>query len=77
MQLSVLIRPAAIAGVLSLGLLLTACGQKGPLYLPDDKAAAERYGIPEQTQDAAQEDVADPPEQQTAEPPANDNERDS
>lgn len=76
MQLSVSIRPVAIASVLSFALLLTACGQKGPLYLPDDKAAAERYGIPEQTQKAA-DDVADPPEQQTTEPPANDNERDS
>ncbi|MBB3141335.1 putative small lipoprotein YifL [Halomonas organivorans] len=24
--------------------LLAGCGQKGPLYLPGDEAAAERYG---------------------------------
>lgn len=32
------------AGPLALVLLLAGCGQKGPLYLPDDEAAAERYG---------------------------------
>lgn len=25
-------------------MLLAGCGQKGPLYLPDDTEAAERYG---------------------------------
>lgn len=25
-------------------MLLAGCGQKGPLYLPDDAEAAERYG---------------------------------
>lgn len=25
-------------------LVLAGCGQKGPLYLPGDEAAAERYG---------------------------------
>lgn len=25
-------------------MLLVGCGQKGPLYLPDDSEAAERYG---------------------------------
>lgn len=24
--------------------VLVGCGQKGPLYMPDDEAAAERYG---------------------------------
>ncbi|MEQ6889604.1 lipoprotein [Halomonas sp. CS7] len=28
---------------LALGLALAGCGQKGPLYLPGDEAAAERY----------------------------------
>jgi predicted small lipoprotein YifL len=28
---------------LALGLVLAGCGQKGPLYLPGDEAAAERY----------------------------------
>ena len=31
--------PAALA----LTLALAGCGQKGPLYLPGDEAAAERY----------------------------------
>ena len=29
---------------LAASLLLAGCGQKGPLFLPDDEAAAERYG---------------------------------
>ena len=29
---------------LALALALAGCGQKGPLYLPDDEQAAERYG---------------------------------
>ncbi|MBA2779761.1 LPS translocon maturation chaperone LptM [Billgrantia kenyensis] len=37
-----LTRPLALA-VLLLA-LLAGCGQKGPLYLPDDEAADERYG---------------------------------
>lgn len=36
---------------LALALALAGCGQKGPLYLPDDKAAADRYGAPETTED--------------------------
>lgn len=34
-----------------LALLLAGCGQKGPLYLPDDEQAAERYGPRDATQD--------------------------
>ncbi len=34
--------------------LLAGCGQKGPLYLPGDEAAAERYG----PRDARQDDDA-------------------
>nr|WP_051233839.1 lipoprotein [Halomonas halocynthiae] len=65
---SVTIRTIAlIVGALSLSLLLAACGQKGPLYLPDDKAAAERYGTPEPIQNVEEE----PPSS------ANDNKRDS
>ncbi|SDM44613.1 lipoprotein-attachment site-containing protein [Franzmannia pantelleriensis] len=30
----------------ALVLLLAGCGQKGPLYMPDDEQAAERYGDP-------------------------------
>ncbi|MBD3895420.1 lipoprotein [Halomonas sp. ML-15] len=37
----------ARAALLAVTLLLVAgCGQKGPLYLPDDRQAAERYGDP-------------------------------
>lgn len=31
---------------------LAGCGQKGPLYLPDDEAAAERYGATPQSEQA-------------------------
>lgn len=30
--------------IVALLTLLIACGQKGPLYLPGDEAAEERYG---------------------------------
>ncbi|NWN82714.1 MAG: lipoprotein [Halomonas sp.] len=33
--------PAALALMLAIG--LAGCGQKGPLYLPGDEQAAERY----------------------------------
>jgi predicted small lipoprotein YifL len=33
--------------------LLAGCGQKGPLYLPDNEAAAERYGPRDAQQDDA------------------------
>ncbi|MDI5890073.1 lipoprotein [Halomonas sp. LR5S13] len=45
--------PLAVA----LGLTLAGCGQKGPLYLPDDEAAAERYD-PAGQQEASDEDAA-------------------
>ncbi|PAU77551.1 LPS translocon maturation chaperone LptM [Halomonas salipaludis] len=42
----------ARAALLALALLLLAgCGQKGPLYLPDDQQAAERYGVPDTSDD--------------------------
>lgn len=34
-------------------LLLAGCGQKGPLYLPGDEAAAERYDPQQERQDDA------------------------
>ncbi|RAH37239.1 MULTISPECIES: lipoprotein [unclassified Halomonas] len=34
--------------------LLAGCGQKGPLYLPGDEAAAERYAPQNDPQDDAQ-----------------------
>ncbi len=52
-------RPLALA--LLLLALLAGCGQKGPLYLPDDEAAAERYGSgaaqQEERNDADDEDT--------------------
>lgn len=66
-------RPArGLMLALVLGLLLSGCGQKGPLYLPDDEAAAERYGIPEQTSPAEPQPLQ---EEQAA--PATDDKRDS
>ncbi|CAM3487474.1 LPS translocon maturation chaperone LptM [Halomonas lysinitropha] len=44
---------------LGLGLALAGCGQKGPLYLPGDEAAAERYD-PAGQQEASDEDAAQP-----------------
>ena len=37
-------RLSPVALLLGASLILIGCGQKGPLYLPDDEAAAERYG---------------------------------
>ncbi len=40
--------------------LLAGCGQKGPLYLPDDERAAERYdGAAQQGEQADDDDDAD------------------
>nr|WP_136248487.1 lipoprotein [Halomonas borealis] len=36
--------------------LLAGCGQKGPLYLPDNEAAAERYGPRDAQQDESRQD---------------------
>ncbi|UYG07907.1 lipoprotein [Halomonas sp. M4R1S46] len=48
-------RRTALLALLALPLLLAGCGQKGPLYLPGDTAAEERYGPrdPETTDDAS------------------------
>lgn len=35
---------AALPLTLVMALGLAGCGQKGPLYLPDDEQAAEQYG---------------------------------
>lgn len=45
--------------ILTLGVAvgLAGCGQKGPLYLPGDEAAAERYD-PAGQQEASDEDAA-------------------
>lgn len=70
-------RPAlGLTSALALGLLLGGCGQKGPLYLPDDKAAAERYGIPEQSA-PAQHEVQQQEQQEEQAAPATDDKRDS
>ncbi len=34
--------------------MVTACGQKGPLYLPDDTAAAKKYDIKEKKEKPAE-----------------------
>ncbi len=48
--------PVALALMLALGLAqgLAGCGQKGPLYLPDDEQAAEQYGPRDAQQDEEQ-----------------------
>ncbi|MCC5881867.1 MAG: lipoprotein [Halomonas sp.] len=43
---------------LSTSLLLAGCGQTGPLYLPTDEAAAERYGNAAASQGERAEDDA-------------------
>jgi len=43
---------AALPLALIMALGLAGCGQKGPLYLPDDEQAAEQYG-PRDADDAA------------------------
>ncbi|QTF92627.1 lipoprotein [Halomonas sp. BM-2019] len=40
----------ALSLALAMALGLAGCGQKGPLYLPDDERTAERYG-PRDTDD--------------------------
>ncbi|SEM79234.1 LPS translocon maturation chaperone LptM [Halomonas caseinilytica] len=35
--------------LLLLAVLLAGCGQKGPLYQPDNEAAAERYAPPDES----------------------------
>ncbi|MFC2991656.1 MULTISPECIES: LPS translocon maturation chaperone LptM [Halomonas] len=37
-------RPALTALLLALLVGVAGCGQKGPLYLPDDEQAAQQYG---------------------------------
>jgi len=44
-------RRALAAVLLAAALLLAGCGQKGPLYLPGDEAAAEQYGNPPSADD--------------------------
>lgn len=36
-------RQLGIVALLVMLLVIAGCGQKGPLYLPDDDEAAERY----------------------------------
>ncbi len=54
--------PAALA--LALALALAGCGQKGPLYLPGDEAAAERYDPA--GEQATSDDAAAPQDDDTA-----------
>ncbi|SFU92829.1 Predicted small lipoprotein YifL [Halomonas korlensis] len=45
---------------LTLAATLAGCGQKGPLYMPDDERAAERYdptGQEDASEDTGQDDA--------------------
>ncbi|WP_417329415.1 LPS translocon maturation chaperone LptM [Halomonas cupida] len=53
-----------------LGLMVAGCGQKGPLYLPGDEEAAERYGPREEAQQ--DEDQQDDEQQESADESAPD-----
>ncbi|MBR9880053.1 hypothetical protein C6W88_06030 [Halomonas litopenaei] len=44
-------RPALLPALLLALMALAGCGQKGPLYLPGDEEAAERYGPRETVED--------------------------
>ncbi|MCE9682465.1 lipoprotein [Halomonas sp. M5N1S15] len=49
-------RRLTLAALALAALMLAGCGQKGPLYLPDDEQAAERYGNPAASDAANSED---------------------
>jgi len=53
---------------MTLALVLLGCGQKGPLYLPGDEAAAERYDP------AGQQEASDPDAEPTDDDTARDDE---
>ncbi|ERL51235.1 LPS translocon maturation chaperone LptM [Halomonas huangheensis] len=48
--------------LLLLSFVVAGCGQKGPLYLPSDEEAAERYGPREE----AQQDEEQQPEDESS-----------
>ncbi|MCE0732733.1 lipoprotein [Halomonas sp. G15] len=52
---------------LALILGLAGCGQKGPLYLPDDEQAAEQYG-PRDDQQGEEQSEQDSTERDDTEP---------
>nr|WP_282040578.1 lipoprotein [Halomonas alimentaria] len=54
-----------LALILALG--LAGCGQKGPLYLPDDEQAAEQYG-PRDDQQSEEQSEQDSTERDDTEP---------
>ncbi|RDB42182.1 lipopeptide [Halomonas sp. DQ26W] len=49
-------QPTLAVLMLATLMLLAGCGQKGPLYQPDDEQAAERYGSPASSVEANSED---------------------
>lgn len=57
-------RLAPLAYVLVCAVLLAACGQKGPLYLPDQGASPVRVTPPADGAAAATPDRADEPRKQ-------------
>jgi predicted small lipoprotein YifL len=51
-------RPLVAAALLGAGLLLTACGQKGPLYMPTPTAKAVPVAQPAPDDTAAKDKLA-------------------
>ncbi|QEA38522.1 lipoprotein [Pistricoccus aurantiacus] len=51
---------ARFAWLILCALLLAGCGQKGPLYMPDDEQAAERFdpqdALPDPVQSSSSQD---------------------
>ena len=45
------LRPTLLPALLLALMAVAGCGQKGPLYLPGDEEAAERYGPRETVED--------------------------
>lgn len=58
----------ALGLALLLALGLTGCGQKGPLYLPDDEQAAEQYGPREAAQSEEESAAGDDAEREGSKP---------
>ncbi len=60
----ILVRALSLAGLAVIAgglLLLSACGQTGPLYLPTEPAAAHRATLPETVLPGLRKDPAEAP----------------
>jgi predicted small lipoprotein YifL len=66
-------------GLAALGVGLAGCGQRGPLYLPNDPAAASRATLPELMLPIAprSESTTVQPQGETSTPPAKNNNNNS